>query len=186
MLRIAEGYQNLCKLQRCRQHVEKSISNEIVLQWSSQESSGWKNPKDSVSFCQSIKDNVLLWCYKIIPTGQRKLKYKRAVRRCGCTSSWILRPRPRVGIWAGTHSSHEATYGSSAFVCYALMSAHAKCSLSLFLIPSNPHIYPSSYLIRASWETPAEHFPWKPSTPWCLSRALKGTERGFMSALDFI
>lgn len=104
VLRIAEGYQNLCKLQRCRQHVEKSISNEIVLQWSSQESSGWKNPKDSVSFCQSIKDNVLLWCYKIIPTGQRKLKYKRAVRRCGCASSWILRPPPCVGRDLGRHS----------------------------------------------------------------------------------
>lgn len=55
MLRIAKGHQNLCKLQPRRQHVGKSISNEIVRQPSSQESNGWKNPEDPASFCQIEK-----------------------------------------------------------------------------------------------------------------------------------
>lgn len=66
------------------------------------------------------------------------------------------------------------------------MAAHAKCSLSLFLTSSNPHIYPSSYLVWASWETPAEHFPWKSSTLLVPSQGLEGPEHGFMSALAFI
>lgn len=53
--------------------VEKSISNEIVLERSSQESNGWETPKDAVSFCQKVKEDVLMCFYKTGFLGNEKV-----------------------------------------------------------------------------------------------------------------
>lgn len=85
-------------------------------------------------------------------------------------------PPRAAGIGAGTRSAREAAHGSSASVARALRSARAKCSLSLLLIPSNPHIYPSSYLVWASRETPVLGKP-------ALHGAFPGCSRGLSMAL---
>lgn len=64
VLRIAKGCRTCVNYSHAERRWKKSISNEIVLEWSSQESNGWETPKDAVSFCQKVKEDVPVCFYK--------------------------------------------------------------------------------------------------------------------------
>lgn len=124
--------------------VEKSISNEIVLEWSSQESNGWETPEDAVSFCQKVKEDVLMCFDKTGFLGNERLSASMARESLQCATK-------HSGLWTSWYDSlildNHVFYSSRAINMAFPSSLWGVCPVTGLLSPrysSVPHFFCST------------------------------------------